>query len=153
MEHTQHIRAVSPTILRVGLPLSFRVLFGSFGVFMGMIMFVDGTVAPVPGVLFLIACGATFFIDDWSFDSEAREVRHRVGWLTLTTTTTYPVADLVGVRHEIGSSRKPRRPVGRVSMEATDGRRFTIDLGSGRASEMEDAARLIARHLGIDFLP
>ncbi len=153
MEYTQRIHAVSPTVLRVGLPLSFRVLFGAFALFMGMIMFVDGSVAPIPGVLFFVALGATFFVDEWYFDSETHAVRRRFGWLFVIRTTTYPVSELAGVRHELGTPRRPRKPVHSVSIETKDGRRLTIDLGSGREREMEDAARLIARHLEIDLLP
>lgn len=153
MEYTQRIDTISPSVLRIGLPFSFRVLYGAFTLFMGSIMFVDGSVAIVPGLLFLIALGATFFVNEWDFDSEKAEVRHRIGWLVLLRTTALPVSELAGIRHKIGSARRPRQPCSCVAIVTSSGRYLTIDLGTGRTRDMEDITRLIARHLNIEVLP
>ncbi len=153
MEYTQRIQAVSPAVLRIGLPVSFRIMFGAFTLFIGSIMFVDGSVAIVPFIMFLIALGATLFVNEWDFDSERAEIRHRIGWLVFSRMTALSVSELSGVRHTIGTARRPRQAVNCVAIETRAGRRLTIDLGPGRARDMEDVARLIARHLEIDFLP
>lgn len=152
MEYHQRIQAVSPLVLRVGLPLSYRILFGAFAVFMAAIMFDSGSLSVIPGVLFLIAIGAAFFVDEWCFDAERHETRHRRGWLIFLRETTLSVEEVAGIRYQIAGARTPRQPFHHLSIVKNDGTQLTIDIGTGRTREMADTARLLAQHLEVDLL-
>ncbi len=152
MRSSLRLSASQPAVLRLGAPVSFRIVFGVVALFMIGVMVTGGRASPVALVLLALSLVGVLFVDEWLFDTAAAEIRHRTGLLFAARTRRYPTADVEEVRLHRGPAGGFSARFYRVAVALQSGGELSVEMDKTTDDSLAGHAQAIADHLGVPLV-